>query len=750
MLQSYLPRITRWLIYIAIVITPLFYLKETVYPYLLSKTLFFQLVVEVVCGCWLICAVMEKKYRPQWTPITIGVSFFITTLIITALLGVDLTRSFWSTQERAIGVFLFLHVGLLFLVISTFMRAQMLRLKPLLYTSLGVALVVDTIAFLQLSHPTLLLIETPGSRPGATFGNPTFLAGYLVFHLFLALYLCFLSLRSDKKDPFSGMAAGELSFSILTIIMNTVALLQTQTRGDILGVMIGGLVLAVLFLFRPPTGRISILAKRSLYAALLLLVLLCAGGFWFTRNNALWENIPGISRFRTLSLQGEDLIPRLAALSAAWRGFQERPIFGWGWENFNIVFNKYYDPHTLRLNYQETRFDKPHNIFAEYLVTGGIVLFAAFVTLVTLILWACLKIKDKLLGQIMAAAVVAYLVRSFFVFDTIGPLMMFFICVGIIDGQYESVIRAHKKRDRVIDPPPAYLLILLPFMAMAYLVNLVSIEAASYQFRAFQVFVKGKPVEAIGNFRTAIEPWSPYQWNLKRDYATAVAEAYFNNPGLVKPDDAVKAVHAMEEVAAEHPLDAYNHYALVDLYNQIVDIDKEKYLDAAEREGRIALELSPNRQEVMFSLAKTKSLRADYKGALAILRTAIDLDPKVADGHFYYGLIAFADGNPITGYKELKTSIDLGRRWKNANEPRVVGNFFANSGHLDEAIELYKVSLSLREDLETEIKLAIAYYFGGKKELAREKLRQIARTYDFTKSTAYPTLQPILRDLGIE
>ena len=142
------------------------------------------------------------------------------------------------------------------------------------------------------------------------------------------------------------------------------------------------------------------------------------------------------------------------------------------------------------------------------------------------------------------------------------------------------------------------------------------------------------------------------------------------------------AIQKMEGVAAAHPYDAYNHYLLVDIYNLAYDIDPQRYLAAAETQAKIALTLSPNRQEILFSLAKTKSLENDNAAAFALAKQAFDLDPKVADSHFYYGMLAFATGKPEIGYQEVKAALALRRGWHNFYEARVACDYFADANHL--------------------------------------------------------------------
>jgi len=750
------------LIFVAVIGTPLFYLGQGVYPYTLPKMAFFEAVVEAIGFLWLALIIIDRRYRWRSTPLTAALAAFLGILALTAALGVDPWRSFWSTQERALGVVTFLHAGILILVLAALSREVPWR--RLWYASLGTALVVDILAFLQLHVPDLLLQEAVGARPGATFGNPTFLAGYLIFNVFVGIYLLISELKEPETDGGARQVrfrTAAVAFLVVSLATNAATVMLAETRGDILGLGVGLVALIAFFAVRPPAVRVPLLRRRTLYASALMVLALFAAVFWTTKSSGVWAGIPGLARFQNLTLSSADLGPRLIALKAAWRGFLDRPVLGWGWDNFNVVFNKYYDPKALEANYQETRFDKPHNFVLEDLVVGGLPLALARVALLGALIVVAFRLRrDRHWGPVVTATTAAYIVRNLFVFDTIGPLLMFALIVGHTDGVYreertpQSAAAPHARPAHAVPPGRGQGIVVWGAIVAAaiviYSLNITTLEASYRQFWGFKYFIKSQPSLGVKSFKSAIGLWTPYRWNLERDYATALAEAYFYNHGIVSKDDVREAVHMMETVAAEHPADAYNHYVLVDLYNQVSDIDPGYYLAAAEREAAIALQLSPNRQEVYFSLAKTKSLRGDYTSALSLLDKALTLDPNVPDAHFYYGLIAYADNQPERGYTEIKAALALGRAWKNANEPRVVANFFADSGHLDEAIDLYKKALEFQpSDLEAKAKLGIAYFFRGDPNLARKYLSEVLQRADLTKSPSYPDVKAIAGELGI-
>jgi O-antigen ligase len=76
---------------------------------------------------------------------------------------------------------------------------------------------------------------------------------------------------------------------------------------------------------------------------------------------------------------------RLASVKAGLLGFAERPLFGWGPENFGYVFGCYADATIFK--HGSFVQDKAHNQVVEELTTKGIIGAAAF-----LFMWAALAL----------------------------------------------------------------------------------------------------------------------------------------------------------------------------------------------------------------------------------------------------------------------------------------------------------------------------------------------------------------------
>lgn len=132
--------------------------------------------------------------------------------------GVDISRSFWSSQERMTGVLTIIHFWLWFLILtSTFKEWK--DWQKLIWASLIACFLVGLYDLGQKMGLKFLLKETD-VRMGATLGNPIYLGTYSMLHIFL---IGFLFLK-DKKWLWRGL-------EIFLLIFNLIIVFLTASRG---------------------------------------------------------------------------------------------------------------------------------------------------------------------------------------------------------------------------------------------------------------------------------------------------------------------------------------------------------------------------------------------------------------------------------------------------------------------------------------------------------------------------------------
>ena len=151
-------------------------------------------------------------------------AIFVGVVALSSIFGENFYRSFWSNYERMEGLVTYLHLLAYFLVLAGTLKTEKVW-NWLFNTSLFASVIVAFYGVFQLSG---ILQTHQGSRLDATLGNASYLAVYMVFHIFLAMAL------------FTGQKISENGFIFFVIALESFVLYHTATRGAILGI-IGGL-----------------------------------------------------------------------------------------------------------------------------------------------------------------------------------------------------------------------------------------------------------------------------------------------------------------------------------------------------------------------------------------------------------------------------------------------------------------------------------------------------------------------------
>jgi O-antigen ligase len=115
-----------------------------------------------------------------------------------------------------------------------------------------------------------------------------------------------------------------------------------------------------------------------------LFVVLFAGFVTYANNNGIAQDVAIVTRFQSI----HTLFARFTIWEMAIQSWIQKPLFGWGQENFIHAFNLNYDP---RMYGQETYFDHPHNTYLGWLVAGGILGFLAFLYMMFMAVWGAIR-----------------------------------------------------------------------------------------------------------------------------------------------------------------------------------------------------------------------------------------------------------------------------------------------------------------------------------------------------------------------
>ena len=646
-----------WIIKAGVFLTlfcPLIISKYSFFPFVTPKTIVFRVLAEIVIGAYVLLAVADKRYRPKFnTPLTIAISLFMLVLVIASFAGINFVRSFWSTYERMTGLLTLFHLyGLYIVLISVFKKKQDWRWLLAAAVAVGVLL-----SFY------ILLSDRASSRGGGTIGNTSFMATYLLFDIFFAIILLLAESRAWQI------------YSAIALLIMVINLMTSSAQGAIVFFFAGLLLMALGFFWLSKRKLLKALAVGLVLSGILTVILLAVFQPPFVKNTAtrVWA----------------EMEPRFAVWQAGWQAWQDRFWLGWGPENFNVAFLKYFNPcmFTAKCG-QEIWFDRTHNIILDTANSAGLIGLLSYLLIfgtALVVLWLSAKKLSGLrtifapLG--MAAILLAYFGQNLLVFDMISSYLMFFVCLAFVSfiasGKSESQGDGAAKKLH-----PAWSIgvgAVVVFMVIFF--NIKPQAAAS---NVAQMIARGsnQMAQSTAYFEKSLNSWM-LKYEQREQFMQLVAEA--PTEVLNKDKEATQrafeaAVRELEKSAKENPLDFRTHLFLGRLYVSFYYFSSDKAnLEKSKEALNRALELSPTNQQVYWYLAETRFAETKYQESIDFLQKAIDLEPILGQSYWYLAI-----GKQLAGdYKGALEDIET------AGKVRQPYDWKARPGDIRRVISIY-------------------------------------------------------------
>jgi len=680
------------------------------FPFITGKNFFFRIVVEVLFALWIFAASFDKKYRPRFSPVFWALVAILSVLSLATVLGVSPYRSFWSNYERMEGLFGQIHLFLYFLILISVFKTER-DWKWFFHSSLFVSILIGIYSVWQLLGR--LEIHQGGDRIDATLGNATYLAVYLMFHLFLLIYY-FINTRKLSWRIFYG----SLFALHLTLLYNT------ATRGAILG-FLGGLFLFGLIQGFSAKEKKYRLAAFGAVAAVIFIVF----GFYMIRDTAFVRESMTLSRFQEISLKESGSQSRVMLAKMAFKAFKERPILGWGPENFNIIFSKYYDP---RLFTQEPWFDRAHNVALDWLISGGILGLLAYLGIFVSAFYMLWRAHRR--GQISAETAVfsgllaGYFFQNIFVFDQLISYLLFFSVLGFLHFKTLPQLPAEARIARVeqnsFNFVPPILGVFLAVFSL-YFLNFKPLVASRTLLNALKIAsADAKQVDAVLGEFDKVFALNTFGTGEAREqlasYANGVIASELSQEEKIK---AYKiALSSLERQVAENPFDPRSYLFLASTYIRVGQLDEA--LTILNR----ANELSPTRAQILFLLADVYINKKENEKAFEAVEKAYNLEPNY--GEAVRNLVVVAILNNKTDYAE---SLLLKHNGKEIIADQQLVNAYARIGAYDKIRDIWRLFVEQEpQNPQYHVSLAAAHLkLGDRDNAILEVQKAMALNLDF-------------------
>ncbi len=720
-----------WVCIFAIPFVPLYVSTTMFFPYISGKNFLFRALVEIAFGLWAALAFIDKQYRPKKSWLLAAFFIFVAIIAAADFFGVNQLKSIWSNYERMEGLVSVVHLLAYFVVLCSALSEKMWR--AVVWTSFSSAAIVGFIALGQLGKA--------GGRVDATLGNSTYLGGYMLVHIFLVLYFILRRIHLGTK-----VFEEKLTVVWYTLLAFFYALVMyfTGTRGSLLGFLGGVVVVAIILAFKEKKHKVV----RNIAIGLLVLVVVIVGalasvrGSEFAKSHPLVDRFSAIATFDLKSYAESAGFARFTLWSMAWQGVKERPLLGWGQDNFPYVFAKYYDP---KMYAQEQWFDRTHNVFFDWLIAGGFLGLISYLAIFGVALWLLWKRKEFELWEkaLFSGLITAYFIHNFFVFDNLTSYILIAIVLSYIHIKTAKDIPMFAEGKMDMEKLTAYSyipLILIP--VVLWNVN-------------FSGYMANKAL--INTLMSAQNPKATPDL-IMNGFKEAVSYNSFGNKEIREQILSVAPHFMTASVPQEKRVEWYN-FAVTEAQKQFAQDNDPRtliilggfYANMGDYGNAIqafekADKLFPNKPTLLVTLARIYSADKNNVKAKEILNDVMKMVPDYGEPKIVMAEIFVKEG-------DLKSAKEILIQNSTTTYPYVSDNVlqaFANASDWSFVADMLKVRISGMGDnltYENNVSLVVAYMKAGRRDEALSELNTIKNRFPDKATTTDAQIQ-ILKSGG--
>ena len=722
LLRGHIQYIFQFFLLAVIAVVPFILMGKLYFPYISGKAYVFRALVAIAFFFWTLLLIKDPSIlrgvkQSIKNILVVAIILFFLAQLVAAFFGVDPVYSLFSSIERADGVLQYGFWALYFLMFVSVFREK--RDWKMFFA-------VFTVAAVALSGYSWFNHESQFQLYGV-FGNPAYFAAFLLFAIGFSLIV--FERKFFYPGPVHYAFAGAAGFLILTLIF-------TQVRGVYVGFAGGFLLfslLAALFLRHQNKKLVFACTGILLLGLVSLGILFAAKETEFVQKERLLYRITEVTEIWEKGSTRE----RLLNWSIALKAFKERPIFGYGLENYGSAANKYYD---YRIGVEEPWFDRAHNQFFDTLATGGIVVFSAYLFWLGIAALFIFKIakQQRALGFLLASLLFAYFLQSLFLFDLMAVYLGLFPFLAFLIYEKE---KGEKNQEKIQDTkhkiPNARYLALVPAalisFAIIYFAAVVPYKANAAVLQFFVYTENGSYKESEPFLEEAFRINSPYTyWEVRKRAGWQLASVMDygvnedTDPGKIEEIKRLYELMApeLERFIEAKPYDPQMYYVLSRMYrlgsNQLGFDD----LDKAETVLKKAFQYSDRRVEYYNEFAQVMIAQGKIEEAEKLVKEYAqravyfgEAFPYVTLGHFY-----FVSGQYERAFEQYEKARDVGYEFFERGLEYNRYMFVAQEVKAyEEIIDMAKAFIARwGNDADSYFNIAVGYFYLGDKEQAKE------------------------------
>ncbi len=700
----------RWLYLVGffiILALPLLNLQPWFSPPDWGKTIVFRIILSILILIFLREVLSKKQFAinpfeklrastslPFWLLLSLFGIFFLATIF-----SQNMHFSLWGNPYRSGGF-----VNFAFYIIFAILTFLILRKedwKKIWNFNIVIGILVSTIAIFQQFGIFSNIFIPAATEISSTIGGPIFLGIYLLLLIFLTLSFGLKEKNLKKKI-----------FYFISLFIFIFVILLTGSQAAYLGLVFG----LFYFLFFYPK---KIVLFKILGGVLIILGLF---GVYFLkthpdlslRKNYIIQNI----------VQWKIDLSRISSWKISLKALKDKPLLGYGPENYPIAFDKFYDPSLPGLS--SSWWDRAHNFIFDIGVTAGIPALIIYLSLFGVLFFRLQKKKRKRSNPIIChgiqATFLAYLAANFFSFDTFSSYLISFLFISFSLALISEDIPEKnfsfniKGKDLIIS------LLLFGSIWLIWSFNIrplqinKEIKIARYQAK------NGDYQGALNRMETLLGSHTFLDHYLRLNYIDIINECLEKSSEPVQELLAQKAIKILKENVKIRPLYTRNWLLLGNYTNVLIEKGRRDFKTEANYYFEKANELSPKRQEVFIGWLKTDFLTGDYSKAKEKAQKCINLDPGSMECWWLIGLSNIYLDKIEEAQKNIETASRLGYSVNAEFSLLQLVNVYTDVKNHQELLKIYPKLIAKRSNNpQYHASLAVVYKELGDFENAKKE-----------------------------
>lgn len=698
------------------------------FPYISGKNFAFRVLVEVALASWVILALYDSKYRfdLKKTPLIVAYAVFMVVLLLADIFGVDASKSFWSNYERMEGFVGHIHLFAYVVVLVAMLKslADWSKMFKVLFASNILMLVY---AYGQLMgaqgyifakvFPTMgawfsqnFPVSMSVNRLDATLGNSAYFAIYCL--MFMFLYGLAWSQSKHAKANW---------FYPALIVINGIALFYSGTRGTLIGLVVGGVVALGIEAYQEK-GK-----TRKLFVGLLVAMFVVVGSLFAFEKSSFVQSSPTLLRLASISPTDVTTSSRINIWKISYEAWLERPMLGYGQDNFDHVFARKFMP--TKMYNLEPWYDRSHNVFFDWLIAGGILGLLSYLALYAVSIYLMWRKKSEMPRKekaILTGLLAGYFVHNIFVFDNLTSYILFALVIAYITMRTTVHAGEHHVGKHISKEQIAY--VWVPVVGILLIASLYYVNYRPLNVN--RLLIKALDVNKLAQTTTITEV-------LRIQKESLVKAASMNTLGSTEAREQfmqlvlrMAQVNLPETSSSEDKqsfslaLNDFAEAAKIDITTSLPQYkDNVRMLsiygifyngigDAATAEQilTIAHNFAPNKQLISFDLIRAYLIQGKYPQAYALAKETYELEPAYKEAQKWYVLSATYAG----AYKEARDEIV--RNGGLVEFDQDVLNALVSTNQTTTAIELLRELAKSRPDLAAQIDAYIKQLLAAQKK----------------------------------